>query len=269
MTYNDITEFRDKTVIKANELIQRSRFNLSLQEQKVILYLISQIEYADTDFKLYDFSIVDFCRVCGIETDNGKNYINLKNTLKEIADKSVWIKLDDKRETIVRWIEKPYIDYGSGIVQIKLDKDMKPFLLQLKEKYTQYELIYTLHFKSKYTIRLYEFIKSIHFHELDNYEKVFDIEELKRILGAENYKQTRDFKKRAFLPAVKEINLYSDKDLQFEEITRGRKITHLKLIIGTKEITDRLKIRAEIEKEMGAPQLTLWNRLAEDSDNGK
>ena len=136
MTYNDITEFRDKTVIKANELIQRSRFNLSLQEQKVILYLISQIEYADTDFKLYDFSIVDFCRVCGIETDNGKNYINLKNTLKEIADKSVWIKLDDKRETIVRWIEKPYIDYGSGIVQIKLDKDMKPFLLQLKEKYT-------------------------------------------------------------------------------------------------------------------------------------
>lgn len=78
MTYNDITEFRDKTVIKANELIQRSRFNLSLQEQKVILYLISQIEYADTDFKLYDFSIVDFCRVCGIETDNGKNYINLK-----------------------------------------------------------------------------------------------------------------------------------------------------------------------------------------------
>ena len=267
MDSNKITELRDRTVTKANDLIQKSRFNLSLQQQKVVLYLISQISRNDSEFKLYQFSILEFCRVCGIDTESGSIYTNLKNSLQEIANKSVWIDLGNRRHTLVRWIEKPYIDERSGVIQIRLDRDMMPYLLGLKEKYTQYELIYTLHFKSKYTIRLYELIKSIHFHELDEYERVFDIEELKNIMGAETYSQTRDFKSRALLPAVKEINLYSDKDLKIEEIKRGRKITHIKFLIATKKITERLLIRSQIEKEMGMEQITIWDTLHRIGDS--
>ena len=61
---------RDKLVVKANELIQKSRFNLSLQQQKIILYLISQIDRNDKEFKLYSFSIQHFCKVCGNFTEN-------------------------------------------------------------------------------------------------------------------------------------------------------------------------------------------------------
>ncbi|MDE7246892.1 MAG: replication initiation protein, partial [Lachnospiraceae bacterium] len=145
-------ELRNKTVTKANDLIQKSRFNLSLQQQKIVLYLISQITSADEDFKLYEFSIAEFCRVCGINDNNGKTYQDLKMAIKEIADKSLWVAVDEKRETLLRWIEKPYIDAGSGTIQIRLDSDMRPFLLQLKQNFTTYELLWTLHFKSKYTI---------------------------------------------------------------------------------------------------------------------
>ena len=93
-------ELRNNTVIKANELIQKSRFSLSLQQQKVVLYLISQITPFDEDFKLYEFSIVEFCKVCGIDYDSGKNYADLKAAIKEIADKSVWIKTEDDEETL-------------------------------------------------------------------------------------------------------------------------------------------------------------------------
>ncbi|MDY4786917.1 MAG: RepB family plasmid replication initiator protein, partial [Bacteroidaceae bacterium] len=51
-------EIRHPTVVKANDLIQKSRFSLSVQQQKIVLYLISQISQFDTDFKLYEFSIV-------------------------------------------------------------------------------------------------------------------------------------------------------------------------------------------------------------------
>ena len=88
-------ELRHNTVVKANELIQKSRFSLSLQQQKVVLYLISQITPQDEDFKLYEFSIVEFCKVCGIDYSNGKNYADLKEAVKEIADKSIWVKLDN------------------------------------------------------------------------------------------------------------------------------------------------------------------------------
>ena len=53
---------RDRYVVKANELIQKSRFNLTLQQQKIVLYLISQIERNDKEFKLYSFSIQQFCK---------------------------------------------------------------------------------------------------------------------------------------------------------------------------------------------------------------
>ena len=56
-------------------------------------------------------------------------------------DKSVWIKLDEDEETLLRWIEKPYVNKKSGTIKIRLDEDMKPFLLQLKENFTQYELL--------------------------------------------------------------------------------------------------------------------------------
>lgn len=254
-------EIRHNTVVKANELIQKSRFSLSLQQQKVVLYLISQITPFDEDFKLYEFSIVEFCKVCGIDFDNGKNYADLKSAIKEIADKSIWIKLPNGKETLVRWIEKPYINDKSGIIQIKLDADMKPYLLQLKENFTQYELLWTLKFKSKYTIRLYELIKSIHYHDIQEYSRDFELEELRRMLGAETYKTYQSFKTRVLEPAIEEINGYSDKNVVYEPIKNGRTVSKIRLTITSKDSLDVLKLQSEIEREFGLDQLTLWEQF--------
>lgn len=254
-------EIRKNTVVKANELIQKSRFSLSLQQQKVVLYLISQITPFDEDFKLYEFSIVEFCKVCGIDYDSGKNYADLKAAIKEIADKSVWIRLANGKQTLVRWIEKPYIDDNSGLIQIKLDADMKPYLLQLKENFTQYELLWTLNFKSKYTIRLYELVKSIHYHELDTYSRDFTLEELRGMLGAETYKTYQTFKVRVLEPSIEEVNQYSDKNVSFEPIKNGRAVSKIRLTISTKNTVDRLKLQSEIEREFGLDQMTLWEEL--------
>ena len=97
-------QIRHSTVVKSNDLIQKSRFSLSLLQQRILLYLISQITPVDDDFKLYEFSIAEFCKVCGISY-NGRSYNEIKAIIKEIADKSVWITLaDGKTETLVRWI---------------------------------------------------------------------------------------------------------------------------------------------------------------------
>lgn len=254
-------ELRNKTVTKANDLIQKSRFNLSLQQQKIVLYLISQITPLDKDFKLYEFSIAEFCRVCGIDDNNGKTYQDLKTAIKEIADKSLWVSIGEKRETLLRWIEKPYIDAGSGTIKIRLDSDMKPFLLQLKQNFTSYELLWTLHFKSKYTVRLYELVKSLQFHDLERYQRQYGVDELKRLLGGDRYKEYRDFKRRVLVPSVKEINKYSDKTVVFDEIRRGRKVIEVVFSISSKDSLEAARIRSDIEKELGLDQLTLWDRL--------
>ena len=85
---------KEYLVVKGNELIQKSRFELSLQEQKTIAYICSMIKPIDTldrinrvPFQLeYEFSIRDYCKVCGIDYNNGKNYTDIKNTLKQLRD---------------------------------------------------------------------------------------------------------------------------------------------------------------------------------------
>ena len=72
---------KDQKVVKSNDLIQKSRFDLSLQEQKIVLYLISQITPYDEEFKLYEFSIPDFCKICGIDHTSGGNYADLKKAV--------------------------------------------------------------------------------------------------------------------------------------------------------------------------------------------
>ena len=138
-----------------------------------------------------------------------------------------------------------------------------PFLLKLKQNFTQYEIIWTLHFKSKYSIRLYELVKSIHYRELELYKKKYTVCGLKKLLDGEKYKEYRDFKRRVLVPAIDEINQYSDKTVSFEEVRRGRKVVAIEFTISSKDSLAALKIRSDIEKEFGLDQMTLWDSLEE------
>jgi plasmid replication initiation protein len=157
--------------------------------------------------------------------------------------------LPNGKETTVKWIEKPYIDRNSGTIEIKLDNDMKPYLLKLKEKFTEYELIYTLNFKSKYSIRLYEYLKSIHYNKLKEYTTIMSIDEFQRVLNS-TYADFKDFHTRVLKPAFKEINQYSDINFSYDIMKNGRKATDIRLTISTKAVVERVETTAEVAKAL-------------------
>lgn len=241
---------RFEMVVKSNDLIQKSRFSLTTNQQKIILYLISKLKYKDTDFTEFKVDIKDFCKVCGIDLSNGRRYNELKNSIKQIADKSIWLEKENGDETLVRWIEKPTIHKNDGVITIRLDDDLKPYLLELKEKYTQYELIYTLKMKSKYSIRLYELLKSRQYDKLKEYTVKYSIDELKKLLDAENYKTFKDFRRRVLDKATEEINSYSDIFIDCLCIKQGKAITDIEIHIETKDPIQRLSTAADIERSL-------------------
>ncbi len=213
-------EERYQLVVKSNELIRKSRFNLSVQEQRIILYLISKIKPEDESVDTYEFHLKDFCEVCGLEYK--QNISSLKDTIKGIRDKSIWIKLPSGMETTLSWIEKPYIDFNSGLIRIRLDRDMLPYLCQLKGQFTQYELIATLALKSKYSLRLFELFQSYKF------EGIYRVSlgELKKSLFIEENEYTRfvDFRKYVIDKAINEIELYTKLEVGYRTVKKGRKV---------------------------------------------
>jgi hypothetical protein len=61
-------------VVKAHDLIQKSRFNLSLEEQRIVLCLIGKIKPEYRSLLKYVFSVKDFCQFCGLDKKSGGNY---------------------------------------------------------------------------------------------------------------------------------------------------------------------------------------------------
>lgn len=232
-------------VVKSNDLVQRSRYKMTLNQQKIILYIISKIKPDDDDFRLYDFRISDFCELCGIDKGNGEHYRAIKRAIKEIADVSVWVTIPSGEKTLVRWIEKPYINRNSGTIRIRFDRDMKPFLLQLNERFTRYELGWALQFRSKYSIRLYELIKSVYDGSEDffgTYTQIFKLEDLQAMLGAETYKSYTHFKQKVLDPAVAEISADSDMTVKYYPIKEGRSVAFIKLDMIMKSSVEKMAL---------------------------
>jgi len=247
---------KEYKIIKSNDLIQQSRFSLSLQEQRVILYLISKIKPEDTKLTDYEFKIQDFCTLCGIDNANGANYKYIKQTLKGLRDKSIWLTRSDGAQVTLGWVSKVTINPGSGTVIIKLDDDMKPYLLQLKERFTSYELLYTLAMRSQYSVRLYELLRS---YEYQKKKIILDIDRMKELVNAETYTRFPDFKRYVLDIAVREINDVSDLAVSYELIKEGRRYAKLAFEVNLKnDSVEKDETLARIEKILNPAQLSLF-----------
>ena len=90
----DVLHKQTYNIVKSNDLIQKSRFDLTLSEQKIVLRLIQMIQPQDEEFKYYSFDIQEFCDICGIDRLSGGNYAYIKNTIQKLRDKSFYIDID-------------------------------------------------------------------------------------------------------------------------------------------------------------------------------
>lgn len=235
---------REYFVVKGNELIQKSRFELSLIEQKTVAYICSMIKpatqetrseyYPDSLWQLeYEFDIRDYCKTCGIDFNNGKNYVNVKTTLKHLADRSMWIE-DENSEILVRWLSKVHINKQSGLIQIEIDRDLVPYLFGLQEKFTKYELYNILAMKSAFSVRIYELMKSYAYLGTKRF-MLYDLKRLLMVDRIKSYERFPDFRRKILEIAKTEINKRTDLIMSYETITEGRKVTQIEFHIKRKD----------------------------------
>lgn len=235
MDKSQVSAERKQMIVKSNQVIQKSRYHLTIQQQKLILYLISKIRPTDAEFKEYTFDLKDICKILGIEI-NGANYIRFKDSLKRIADTSFWLEIDGK-DRLYRWIDDIEINRNETKVKIKLDEHLKPFLLQLKESFTYYQLENVLCFDCKYSFRLYELFKSYEFKT----NLTISVDELKRYLMAENkYDRFTLFKTNVLNKAIDEINKYTDINVSYRLIRENRIIKYIDFELFRSTINEKV-----------------------------
>lgn len=238
---------------KSNELIQ-ARYKLTLEEQRLVLLLSSTIHPNDEDFKDYEIRVSDFVQMFGLEKRKAI-YKSVEDAANELAGKKINLSKDGKK-IYASWLS--YVEYveGSGTVKLRFDKSLKPYLLQLKANFTQYNLDCVINFKSSYSIRLYELLKmevwKAEKANKTNFEKTFEIEEYRKHLGIEkkSYPIFANFRIRVIEPTVQEITEQTDlKIVETLYMKTGRKITGITFVVKIRQADETQALKLEMEEE--------------------
>jgi plasmid replication initiation protein len=221
-----------------------SSYDLSLEEQKIILTLASMVQPNDEEFKAYNFRIADFMQMLGVE-DKSK-YTEIPKITKELMKKVLEIQ-EDNALLQVAWLNSARYEKGSGMVTLKFSPDLKPYMLKLSNMFTQYKLANILCMKSKYSPRIYEILKCNEFRKQGYIE--IQVDELRKLLRADNiYPLYNDFKRYVIERTQKELKKLSDISFEFEEVKTGRKVTSLRFLIHSNrsQITTNVKALDEV-----------------------
>ncbi len=218
---------KDYIVKKSNYFVMNSSYDLSMEEQKIILTLASMVKPEDEEFKRYKFNISEFIALIGIK--NQSQYTEIPTITKGLMKKVFEIQEEDMLIQVA-WLSSVVYKKGSGYVELEFSPRLKPYMLKLNSMFTQYKLGNILMMKSKYSPRIYEFLKCNEFKKQKMIE--FSLNQLRKLLKVENaYLLYADFKRFVLFPAQKEIDTLTDISFTFEEIKKGRKVDKIKFYI--------------------------------------
>lgn len=166
--------------------------------------MIAQLRKEDSEFDYQRVRLKDIIERSGSKSND------LYSRAEEICDKLLEQKVKVRGKTESG--DREYRGYnlmsackyveGSGAIRAKFNPDMRPFLLELKRRFTMYRLQFVMRLSSPYAIRLYELIKM----RQDLRFIRISVEELRETLSVEHkYDRFTDLKKHILEPARKEI----------------------------------------------------------------
>lgn len=214
---------------KSHELVN-AKYNFSLNENRIFLKMLSQIQATDADFQKYSFYMKDFIQEFGI--NNKDIYREIEAMTDGLLKKIIKIPIRKNgkekvfKTTLVSSFE--YFKDGSGVVTASFHPMLKPYLLQLKTHYLRYDLKNVLRLSSSHAIRLYELLKQF---ETSGY-RIIALQELKELLGvADKYDRYYNFKMKVLEYSRIHISQFTDISFDYQEISEKRQVVRLEFRI--------------------------------------
>lgn len=242
----------DHLVVKRNELVHSHGYLSEGENNLVLLAIILTRLYAksdERDIKL-DATIRvyanDYMKVYGVNRNTAYNAMN--EAMNELFDRSFTIKeggIDVEYRWLVSKAAKKQTSVADGFIEFAFSEKAIQLIADFDHnqgKYTTYGIERVSRLKGRFSGKIYELAMESKNKDVKQ-TKIFEIEELRKILGiqADKYRDTKgwdkvspkkdlptrldNFKKEVLSEAVEKINLESDITINFNEHRQGRRIT--------------------------------------------
>ena len=160
----------------------------------------------------------------------------------------------------------PMVEWNSynDEVKIRFDIDIMPYLIELKQNFTQYALTDVMELNSKYSIIIYKWL-CMHFNQYEHYQnkggmRYNQLEEYRnpsilinelRVLTdtVTEYKRFTHFETRVLKTAIQEINEHTHYSVTYDKIKKGRTIDSIQFHITKKEQPQELNGEYKVREQ--------------------
>ena len=236
--------------IRISHEINEAIFNLSAMSLDLICVILAQIEKYDTEYKFYKLNISTIEK----RINRKLNRDSFKKSVKELESAT----LDISSESI-KWFEIFNFESSTGILEVKLNEQLKPYLLTLESKFVLAQLDSILNLNGYYSKRFYLL--------LAQYKKMqkckYDLIKLHKILSTPNSLQKlySNFKSRVSDFSINEINKNTELNVEYEENKIGKSVNSLDFRIRK---VDKSKVELvgndfkEVKQNSGVSAVEEW-----------
>jgi plasmid replication initiation protein len=224
-----------KILIKTESKVRKSnvfvngRYRFGLHEQKILLQIISKVQFDEAEFVPYFLSWADLNAISNGFLNSSKK---IDEACEKLKNKTIKIKsgnIEDNFGFLSGWTTTA----GQG-VHFRIDSGMKKMLLELLQEgnFTLYRLECAMALSSSYAIRLYEVLKS---EQWKAQPVVLNLDKLKWSLdiGEKNvtYNDFGSFRVHILEKSKRDFKKYTDITFDYQTIKEGRKVTALEITI--------------------------------------
>lgn len=221
MKKTDITLWQDN-------LLTIARYDMTPLEKNILYMVMSQIKKEDKVGSTYFVSARELMDRTKEEID----FSLFRKATKSLVSRAFETTLPNGDLLQASFVAAARYHKGKGLIEIEISRFVLPFYLELKEKFTTFQLNAALNLNSKYAKRLYEMLSM--YKAMPDKSFTINLLELKKMLlvidkdDKDDYPNFADFAKRVLKPAENEINDNTDIRFTYEVILgtssgKGRK----------------------------------------------
>ena len=246
--------------------------SMSVDEKRILIMaspVARNIDATEQDSIL--ISAQQFAEECGIKVNSAYKQIELAS--KKLVDRSFSYTNEKGKKVYSNWvIDATYEDAGVSLRFTSVVLMMLK-ILDKYNPYTRYKKDVVLKLKKDYSIDFYHLAKKSE--KLGNFELTIDSMFIEFGLP-ESYRDLRNLKRRVLKDPIDEINKYTDIDLTYEPIKKGRSVVGFKFTVREKTkhktitVQGRDKDTIDMFFKMSDSQINMFgNQLSKLPELGK
>ncbi|WP_025609562.1 replication initiation protein [Pontibacter actiniarum] len=218
--------------IRQHNAITAARYDYSACQLDILFCLLSQLRKEDSSDVSYRINIADVERMTGRQW----NYQQLQEATADMGSRLFEVENDKVYKQLWMFQKVEYVK-GQGCLEIVLSKFIRPYLFELKDNFTSYQLHSALKLSSKYAKRIYQLASQ--WKDIGE-TKTYTINELKVMLKLkdphgkqpEQFEKFSQFKARVLDIATRQINEHTDLKIGYHLIKQGRAFHSIRFYIN-------------------------------------